>query len=278
MIGKSIYTLLTNDATFAALAGLRVYPTTVPQNAVFPYAVYTVTGTNPMNQKDGVSPLDEVFIQLDMYSTSYLTSQNMGAAARLALDRYRGTVEGVAIDRCVIEGNADGDFDPDLGVYWVSQDYRFRVKLVGTVPSDAEFFRQQFTNVVDNTVTVTENSGVLPVNVAQISVFVNGSYTSDFTVTGSDIEIGFDIAATDIVTVTFFISDSIAAYAQNFTAISGTTVTVTANGGVLPADSAAITVYLNGQQTNEWTKSGSNIIFDYSLFPTDLVTVKFIIY
>jgi len=278
MIGKSIYTLLTNDATFAALAGLRVYPTTVPQNAVFPYAVYTVTGTNPMNQKDGVSPLDEVFIQLDMYSTSYLTSQNMGAAARLALDRYRGTVEGVAIDRCVIEGNADGDFDPDLGVYWVSQDYRFRVKLVGTVPSDAVFFREPFTNVVDNTVTVTVNGGVLPVNVAAISVFVNGAYTSNFTVSGSDIEIGFTISPTDVVTVSFFISDSIQPFAQDFTGISGTTVTVTANSGVLPADSAAITVYLNGQQTNEWTKSGSNIIFDYSLFPTDVVTVKFIIY
>ncbi len=278
MIGKSIYTLLTNDATFAALAGLRVYPTTVPQNAVFPYAVYTVTGTNPMNQKDGASPLDEVFVQLDMYSNLYLTSQNMASAARSALDRERGTVEGVAIDRCVFEGQQDGEFDPQLGVFWVSQDYRFRVKLSGSVPSLAAFYRQQFTGVLLNTVTVTENGGVLPVNAAQISVFVNGAYASDFTVSGSDIEIGFTIEPTDVVTVTFFISDLINAFKQDFTGITGTTVTVTENGGTLPSDTAAITVYLNGQQTNEWTKSGSNIVFDYSLFASDLVTVKFIIY
>lgn len=39
MIGKSIYTLL-DDATFAALAGLRVYPQPLPQNAAFPRGLY----------------------------------------------------------------------------------------------------------------------------------------------------------------------------------------------------------------------------------------------
>lgn len=280
MIGKSIHTLLTTDATFAALTGMRVYPNTVPQNAAFPYAVYTIIGTTPMNQKDGVSPLDEIFVQLDLYSKLYETSGAMAEQARTVLDGHRGAVAMVNIDQCIFEGQQDGDFDPQLMVYWVSQDYRFRIKRQGSAPTTIQFFTETFTNVVDNTVTVTVNGGVLPSDEAAIVVFVNGFYTSNFSVAGSDIEIGFDIAETDIVTVRFLISGSeVQPFIQTFPPPnSGNSVTVTENGGVLPVDDAAITVFLNGQQTVEWSKSGSDIVFDFPLTAFDTVTVWFLIY
>ena len=79
---------------------------------------------------------------------------------------------------------------------------------------DAEFavgavaYTEDFTGATidtgDNSVTVTVYGGLLPVNEAQIFVFVNGQHISAWTHTGSVITTDFDLIATDLVTVTFF--------------------------------------------------------------------------
>jgi len=68
--------------------------------------------------------------------------------------------------------------------------------------------------------------------------------------------------------------EALSIYQQEFTAPSGTSVTVTANGGVLPAESA-IMVFFNGQFYTGWTKAGSAINMGFTLDPLHIVNVVF---
>lgn len=128
MIGKAIYDLLSNDATVSGLVSTRVYPDTVPQNASFPYVAYTTTSTLPTDAKDGVSRLDVVGVQVDIYSRDYSVTQAIAAACRDALDRYSGTNNGVQVDGIKFDNQAAGNYEQQIGVFWVSQDYSIRVK------------------------------------------------------------------------------------------------------------------------------------------------------
>lgn len=79
---------------------------------------------------------------------------------------------------------------------------------------DAEFavgavaYTEDFTGATidtnDNSVTVTVYGGLLPVNTAQIFVFYNGQYITQYTHSGSKITFDFDVFDTDSITVTFF--------------------------------------------------------------------------
>lgn len=127
-VGKAIYNILSNDAGVTALVSTRVYPDTVPQEASFPYVAYTIVSTSPLNYKDGASPLDEVSVQVDMYSRSYATTQDIAAAVRSALDRYTGLNSSINIDKILFENEGAGTYEAMQGVFWASQDYLVRVK------------------------------------------------------------------------------------------------------------------------------------------------------
>lgn len=127
-VGKVIYDLLSSDGTVSGQVSTRIYPDTVPQEATFPYVAYTVISTSPTNFKDGASKLDEVQVQVDIYSRAYGTTQTIATAARSALDRYSGTNNSVVVDKIIFENEGAGQYEPQIGVYWASQDYRVRVK------------------------------------------------------------------------------------------------------------------------------------------------------
>lgn len=128
MIGKVIYDLLSNDGTVSGLVSTRIFPDTVPQNTSFPYISYTVISTLPTDAKDGASRLDVVNVQVDIYSRDYSTTQDIAAGVRAALDRYSGTNNSVNVDKIWFTNEAAGNYEQELGVFWVSQDYAARVK------------------------------------------------------------------------------------------------------------------------------------------------------
>jgi len=67
-------------------------------------------------------------------------------------------------------------------------------------------------------------------------------------------------------------------YKQIFPTVTGTTVTVTVNGGVLPGDTSKIDVLRNGVEMSPsyWTVSGSDIIYTGSYpYDNEEITVKF---
>jgi hypothetical protein len=78
--------------------------------------------------KDGVSPLDTISVQIDCYALEYDANVTLSNAVRSALDFYTGTVESQAIQRIRFQGQNDGEYDEDLGVFWQSLDFDIRLK------------------------------------------------------------------------------------------------------------------------------------------------------
>lgn len=145
------------------------------------------------------------------------------------------------------------------------------------VPGDTDqrTYRQTFTGLAGQDVTVTENGGNLPTNTDHILVFVNGQMIEEWTVSGSVITITAPtLISSDYVTVQFWPSDE-RVYSQAFTGVTGDAVTVTENNGELPSSSAQVAVFVNGQYTEQWTKSGATITFSITIDSADTVLVKF---
>lgn len=66
-------------------------------------------------------------------------------------------------------------------------------------------------------------------------------------------------------------------YMQEFTGSATDTFTITENGGTLPTNNDYILVFLNGQWTNQFSVSGSNIIMDFAIYADDYLNVVFFI-
>lgn len=127
-VGQIIYGILSVNAGVSALVSTRIYPDNVPQNVVFPYVTFQLLQTQPLDTKEGVSPLDTLLVQIDCYAQNYDTAQSITAAIRTALDRYTGTINGHVVDKIIFSGQSSGAPIPDLSAYWSSQDYTIRLK------------------------------------------------------------------------------------------------------------------------------------------------------
>lgn len=260
-VGTAIRDILTSDATLAGIVGTRVFPNTVPAKTVFPFAVYTIIRTIPTDDKDGVSPLDDVRVQLDFYNKSYADNKDAASRARELLDRYRNLQYSstLAIDKAIFENEIDGEFDEAIGVYWTSQDYRFRINRTAI---GAVWFSQIFTGQAAASVTVTANGGNLPSD-DSIEVYLNGQYLDGWTRTGASIALGFTTETTDVVVVRFrTTADGTTGDTELFTNVTTNSVTA---AGTLPTDDAAIDVYIQGLFTADWTRAGQVFTFPYTL-------------
>lgn len=120
MIGKVIESLLSST--------VDIYPIRAIEGKAVPYAVYSVVSNAPTNTKQGVSRLDVVRVQIDVYSNLYSQCVSLSDSIRTALDRYAGTVSTVVVDKIVFENETDG-FDDEAEYYRRTQDYFIRIKL-----------------------------------------------------------------------------------------------------------------------------------------------------
>lgn len=124
---KAVYSILSNDANVTAVLGTKLYPTFVPENIQFPALIYRITEKQPQDTKDGViGSVDTLLIEL--YDERAERLVDTADTIRTALDRYRGTVAGVAIDRTIYEGASDEVLIPELALFHLTQQYRIRVK------------------------------------------------------------------------------------------------------------------------------------------------------
>lgn len=64
-------------------------------------------------------------------------------------------------------------------------------------------------------------------------------------------------------------------YLQEFTGITGDTVTVTVYGGNVPDNKARVWVNLNGQEITQYSIAGTDIVLDFELVAEDVLTVRF---
>jgi hypothetical protein len=128
MIGKLIYSRLSTDVSITAYIGTKIYPDITPQNVQYPFVVYTITNSLPVDYKDGQSNLEEITLQIDVYTQSYDDTQDLANLIRNRLDRFTGTVEGVEVQTIKYVSSDSQVFNAELSVYWMSIDFMINMK------------------------------------------------------------------------------------------------------------------------------------------------------
>lgn len=129
-IGNVIYAMVAENANLVSLVGTRVYPEEAPMEAIYPYITYTKTNTNPTKVKNLVSPKDEFKINFFIYSKNYDTTNTVADALRVALDNKRGVYANINVDWVIFEDEANGDPIMEDKIYWMVQDYFFKINNV----------------------------------------------------------------------------------------------------------------------------------------------------
>jgi len=94
----------------------------------YPFCVYTIVNSTPVDYKDGQSNLEEVQFQIDCYTQSYDTTQELANNIRNSLDRFVGTVNGVEVQTIKYMSSDSQVYNPTLNVYWMSIDFMARMK------------------------------------------------------------------------------------------------------------------------------------------------------
>jgi hypothetical protein len=97
-VGKAIYYLLSNAESVTDIAGTRIYPELAEQEAAAPYAVYQIVSVNPDDTNDGPAVIDEVVVDILCVAESYNEAADLASVVRSALDRVRGTYNGVNVE------------------------------------------------------------------------------------------------------------------------------------------------------------------------------------
>ena len=128
MIGKLIYSRLSTDGEILAYVGSKIYPDIVPQNVQYPFVVYTIVNSLPVDFKDGQSNLEEITLQVDVYTQNYDDTQVLSNLIRNRLDRFVGIVEGVEVQSIKYMSATSQVFNAELSVYWMSIDFMINMK------------------------------------------------------------------------------------------------------------------------------------------------------
>jgi hypothetical protein len=128
MIGKLIYARLSTASNITAIISTNIYPDITPQNVDYPFIVYSIIDSNPVDFKDGQSNLEEIDLQIDVYTQNYDTTQNISNLIRNRLDRFVGTLEGVEVQTIKYVRQSSQVFNAELSVYWVSIDFMIKMK------------------------------------------------------------------------------------------------------------------------------------------------------
>lgn len=125
MKGSVIYSILTG-------AGLtNIFPVRAAQGTNPPFITHQFIDNVPTHEKDSTSKLDTVRVQINIIDNDYNNTETVRDSIRAALDGYRGTVDGVAIDAIWFEDENDLFFNEtgDQGYYGKALDFKIREKL-----------------------------------------------------------------------------------------------------------------------------------------------------
>lgn len=128
-----LYTILAADSGVTAICSTRIYPLTIPQSAALPAVRIVTVAAQPTNVKNNASKLDTIRVQIDSYSTSMLTAQQLDEEVRGAIDRYRGsvTVAGTGGATYFVDGisfeSRNETMEEEKDIFRVSSDYQVRI-------------------------------------------------------------------------------------------------------------------------------------------------------
>lgn len=123
----AIYDILTNTASVTDIVSTRIYPSRIPQGETLPAVTFQRIGNEPQDDKDGVSDLDVITLDIDMFGKSLSELKTLSGAIRTALDRFSGTRVGIIIDS--IRYVTDRDlYENSKEIHHINQEYSIRQK------------------------------------------------------------------------------------------------------------------------------------------------------
>lgn len=120
--------LLTQAPGLVALVGTRIYPVQAIQNGSYPQVIYehiSSTDIYPVSAQSGATMV-EARIETTVVGKSYADCKNGLEQIRLALLFQRGTIAGVQVVWILRVSSNPDFFDPDLGLYKQSADWKVR--------------------------------------------------------------------------------------------------------------------------------------------------------
>lgn len=122
-VGKAINDILSNGLT-----GRNAHPEFSQNDFGDTYIVYQIVNNTPSDTKDFVSTLDEVEVEISIYSKTFSEVASISATVRADLDRVAyGAYGGVNLNGVQYQ-DEDSGFDPISKRYECEQRYIFRVQ------------------------------------------------------------------------------------------------------------------------------------------------------
>lgn len=121
-IEESFVVLLAGVPGFAAVVGDRLYPDRLPQNVVYPAAVYSRISTVRETDTGGLSGMQTVRLQLGAYGPRRAELQAAIEAAVVGLTGTRGVVAGIEL-QAVMPEDQRSFYEDDPAVYSVQADF-----------------------------------------------------------------------------------------------------------------------------------------------------------
>jgi hypothetical protein len=107
MIGKWIYSKLTDDAAIAALVDDRVYPIGREEESTLPAVVYSLSTSQPIHAKKEAATTIVWTCELDCFAENYDDAWELAGAVSSCVDRTPETLEGIEIEDVYIDSISD---------------------------------------------------------------------------------------------------------------------------------------------------------------------------
>ena len=126
-IGKAVYGILSGTTAVTDIVGTKIFPEIAEQETAVPFVVYQVQSVQPEDTHDGPSKLDEVRVEVLCYDDAYNGAADLASAVRGALDRVRGTYNGVNVES-VQFNDVDFEIEYDPRRYSQVLTFTFRIK------------------------------------------------------------------------------------------------------------------------------------------------------
>lgn len=128
-IAKTLYNLITSDATVSGYISTRCFPANAPQKGAKPYVVYDIYNIQPTDTKDGASKLDVAYFEISCFAKEPDTAIFINNAIRSAIDRFNGLNSQNVVDKIIYEGSDGPYYDEESELFRTDTDYRTRVKV-----------------------------------------------------------------------------------------------------------------------------------------------------
>ena len=121
MIEQAIRYILVNDATVKAIT-TRIYPSTLPQNPIYPLILYIrISGYRDYTLM-GPSGMAHPRFQIEAWAETYAAAKSLANAIRVCLNGYRGTSGTVRIGSFLIQSERDF-FESEVQCHQIIMDF-----------------------------------------------------------------------------------------------------------------------------------------------------------